>query len=116
MLDGRLHVEPLQLRLLVDDDQVDVVAAAEAMVGHREQAVGVRRQIDARHRASLREHGVDQARALVAEAVVVVAPAGRRQQDVQRRDGRCARADPRAFSSHLVCCTVIEADTIANAS
>ena len=44
----RVDVEALQLRLLVDDDEVDVVAAAQAVVGDREQAVGVRRQVDAR--------------------------------------------------------------------
>ena len=44
----RLEVEVLQLGLLVDDDQVHVVAAAEAVVGHREEAVGVRRQVDPR--------------------------------------------------------------------
>ena len=34
MPDGSFHVEPLELRLLVDDDQVDVVAASEAVIGH----------------------------------------------------------------------------------
>ena len=77
MLYSRVHVEPLQLRLLVYDDQVDVVAAAQAMVGHREEAVGVGRQVDARDGASFREHDVDQARPLVREAVVVVTPGGR---------------------------------------
>ena len=46
-----LDSQPLGLRLLVDHDQVHVVAAAEAVVGHREQAVGVGWQVDARHGA-----------------------------------------------------------------
>ena len=101
----RLEVEVLELRLLVDHDEVHVVVAAEAVVGHREQAVGVRRQVDAGHLALLGAHGVDQARALVAEAVVVVAPAGRGQQDVERRDRPPPRQSSGAASSHLVCCT-----------
>ena len=49
MLDRRIHVEKLQMRLLVGDDDVDVVGAAQAMIGDAQQAVGVGRQIDARH-------------------------------------------------------------------
>ena len=40
------------MRLLVGDDDVDVVGAAQAVVGDAEQAVGVGRQIDA-HDAAL---------------------------------------------------------------
>src|SRR6185312_7615118 len=44
----RLFVgQVLQLRLLVLDDQVYVVAAAQAVVGNGEQAVGVGREVDA---------------------------------------------------------------------
>ena len=53
----------LQLGLLVDDDQVHVVVAAQAVVGHRQQAVGIRRQVDPAHVAALGQHGVDEARA-----------------------------------------------------
>ena len=47
VLDRRVHVEPLRRRLLARDDDVDVVPAAQAVIGDREQRVGVRRQIDA---------------------------------------------------------------------
>ena len=40
-----VDAEPLELRLLVDDDQVDVVPAAEAVIGDREQTVRIRRQV-----------------------------------------------------------------------
>src|SRR5207253_11499304 len=76
----RLDVEPLELRLLVDDDQVHVVAAAETVVGDGEEAIGIGRQVDARDGSLLREHRVDQARPLMAEAVVVVPPARRGQE------------------------------------
>jgi hypothetical protein len=35
--------------MLSRDDDIDVVAAAQAMVEHRQEAIGVRRQIDAHH-------------------------------------------------------------------
>ena len=71
-----VDVEPLQLGLLVNDDQVDVIAAAQAMVRHRQETVRVRWQVHARHRSALREDDVDEAGALVTEAIVIVAPAG----------------------------------------
>src|SRR5215207_661692 len=87
VLYGRVHIEPLELGLLVYGDEVDVVAATEAVVGDREEGVGVGGQVDAGYSAPLREHHVDEARPLVGEAVVVVAPGGRGQEDVERSDG-----------------------------
>src|SRR5215211_6504990 len=66
-------------------------APAQAMVGHREEAVGVGRQVDARDSTSFREHDVDQARPLVREAVVVVTPGGRGQKNVQGCHGLTPR-------------------------
>ena len=60
--DGRVHVEPLQLGLLAGHDHVDVVAAAQAVVGHRQQAVGVRRQVDPDDVGLLVDDVVDEAR------------------------------------------------------
>src|ERR1700674_2358727 len=42
-----LYVEPLPFGLFARDDQVDVVATAQAMIGDRQQAIRVRRQINA---------------------------------------------------------------------
>src|SRR5215831_316167 len=36
---GTLDIKPLQLRLLVNDDQVDIVPAAQTVIGDRQQAV-----------------------------------------------------------------------------
>jgi hypothetical protein len=42
VLDGGVHVQVLQVHLLVADDDIDVVVAAQAVVGGGEQAVDVR--------------------------------------------------------------------------
>ena len=47
MAGGRFNVEPLPFHLLAGNDQVDVIPASETVIGHRQQAIGVRRQIDA---------------------------------------------------------------------
>ena len=112
---SRLHVEALELRLLVDHDEVHVVAAAQAVVGDRQQAVGVGRQVDAGHAPPLGQDHVDQPGALMAEPVVVVAPASGGQQDIERGNRFAPRQSVRP-RSHFVCCTVIEAETMANAS
>ena len=41
VLDGRVHRQPLRRRVFARDHDVDVVAAAQAVVHHREEAVGV---------------------------------------------------------------------------
>ena len=84
--DGVVHVEPLQRRLLAGDDHVDVLPAAQAVVGHRQQRVGVRRQVDPDDVGLLVHHVVDEARVLVGEAVVVLPPDVRGEQVVQRGD------------------------------
>ena len=66
----------LQVWLLVGDDEVHVIAAAEAVIGDGQQAVSVRRQPGAYHPGTERDDGVQQPGPLVAEAVVVVTPAG----------------------------------------
>ena len=79
-------VGELQMLLLVGDDHVDVVGAAKAVVGDRQQRVGVGRQVDARDRRALVGHQIDEARILMREPVVILAPDGGRQQDVLGRD------------------------------
>src|SRR5207253_842859 len=72
--EGGVHVQPYRCRLLAGDDDVDVVAAAQAVVGHRQQGVGIRRQVHPDHVGLLVHHVVDEAGVLVGEAVVVLAP------------------------------------------
>ena len=86
--DRGVHVEELRRGLLAGHDHVDEVAAPQALVGDRQQRVGVRRQPDAHDVGLLVDHMVDEAGVLVAEPVVVLAPDVRGQEVVQRRDRR----------------------------
>jgi len=76
VVDRLLHGEVLQVHLLIGDDYIDVVAAAQAMVGHREQAVGIGRQVDAGHLGALVGDDIEKAGVLVREYVVILAPHG----------------------------------------
>ena len=91
---GRVHGQPLRQRVLAGHHDVDVVAAAQAVVHHRQQAVGIRRQVDADDVGLLVDHVVDEAGVLVGEAVVVLPPDVRGQQVVERGDLRAATAVP----------------------
>jgi hypothetical protein len=78
------HGEVLEMLLLVGDDDVDVVGAAEAVVHGRKQAVGVRWEIDAYNLRTLVRDHVQKARILMCEAVVILPPYCRSQEDVER--------------------------------
>ena len=86
VLDRLIHRQPLRGDLLARDDHVDVVAAAQAVIGDREQAVGVGRQVDAHDLGLLVDHVVDEAGVLMAEPVVVLPPNVARQEIVERGD------------------------------
>ena len=49
MSDGCINIQPLPLRLFAGDDDVDVVATFQAVVRHRQQAIGIGRQVDPHH-------------------------------------------------------------------
>src|SRR5260370_36870987 len=74
MLDATFHIEPLQCRLLSSNDNVDVVSAAGAVISYPKKGVGIRRQVHADYICLLVHNVVDEARVLVGEAVVVLAP------------------------------------------
>ena len=95
--DRLVHRQVVQRRLLAGHDHVDVVARAQAVVGDRQQAVGVGRQVDADDLGLLVDDVVDEPRVLVGEAVVVLAPDVRGEQVVQRRD----RPPPRDVARDL---------------
>ena len=87
MHDRLVHREPVRVRLLAGDDHVDVLARTQAVIVGRQQRVGVRRKVYAHNFALLVHHVIDEARILVAEAVVVLAPHVRAQEVVERGDG-----------------------------
>ena len=74
VLDGSFHVEPLQSRLFARHDHVDVIPAAQAVIGHRKKRVGVGRQIDANDVRFLVHHKINEPGVLVTESVVVLPP------------------------------------------
>src|SRR4051812_17603015 len=80
------HGQPLRRRLLSGHHHVDVVAAAQAVIGDREQAVGVGRQVYPHDLRLLVYDVVDKAGILVAEAVMILPPYMAGQQVVQRAD------------------------------
>ena len=86
VLDRLIHGQPLRRDLLAGDDDVHVVAAAQAVVGDGQQAIGVRRQIDAHDLRLLVHHVVDEAGVLMAEPVVILPPDVARQEVVERSD------------------------------
>jgi hypothetical protein len=72
--DGFFHVQVLQMRLFVGDNDIDVIPTAQTMVGHRQQGVDIWRQIDARDFGVFVDHYIQKPRILVGEPVVVLAP------------------------------------------
>ena len=81
-----IHVEIRQMRLFVGDDHVDIVGATQAVIRDREQAIGIRRQVYTRHLRALVCHNIEKAGILMGEAVVVLAPYGGGDQQVERGD------------------------------
>ena len=97
MLDRLVHRQPLRRRLLAGNDDVDVVPAAQAVIGDRQQAVGVGRQVDADDLGLLVDDVIDKSGILMAEAVVILSPDMARQEVVQRTD----RSPPGNVIAHL---------------
>ena len=91
---GLVHGQPVEAGLLAGHDDVDVVAAAQGVVGHGQQGVGVRRQVDPYDLGALVEDVVDEAGVLVGEAVVVLPPDMRGQQVVEGGDGGAPGQSP----------------------
>ena len=83
MLDGFVHIEPLELLLLAASDEVDVIAAPQAMIHHVYQSVRVGRVVDADHVTAASEGIVDETRGLMAESIVIVAPAVAGKKNVE---------------------------------
>ncbi len=87
MANRRFHIEPLPFGLLAGHDHVDVVAAAQAVIRHRQQAIGVRRQIYPHDIGFLVGDMIDEAGILMGKAVMILAPDMGGQKIIERGDG-----------------------------
>src|ERR1039457_1073303 len=74
VLDGGVHRQPLRRRVFACDHDVDVMAAAQAVVHHRQQAVRVRRKVNPHDLGLLVYNVIDETGILVRKAVVILAP------------------------------------------
>src|SRR5260370_9223937 len=97
MLDRGFHSEVLRRGLLASDDDVDVIAAAKAVIRDGQQTIGVRRKIDANDVRLFIYDVADEAGVLSREAVIVLAPDVRGEEIVERGD----RAAPANAARHL---------------
>ena len=97
MFDRRIHVEVLKGHLFTRNGHVDVVSAAQTVIGDRQQRVCVWRQIDSDDFGLFVYHVIDEARILMAEAVVVLPPDVGSEQIVERSDRSPPRDVPRDF-------------------
>ena len=86
MLHGGVHRQPLRRLIFAGDHDVDVVAAAQTMIPDREQAVGIRRQIDPHDGGFLVHDVINETGVLMRQTVVHLLPDMGSQQVVQRRD------------------------------
>ena len=78
-------------------DNIYIMSAAQAVIEHRQQAVGVRRKINACYIRLLADDMVEKARVLMGETIVILLPDVRAEQVVQRGN----LAPPRKFGGHL---------------
>src|ERR1700757_335061 len=76
MADRGIDVEVLQMLLFVRDNDVDVVFGSQAMIGYRQQTIGIWWEIDARNRGAFIEYYIQEVRILVRKAIVILAPHG----------------------------------------
>jgi hypothetical protein len=96
-LTALVHSQPNRGGLFACDDNIDVVAATEAVVRDAEEAIGVRREVDADDLGLFVDNMVDEPRILMTEAIVVLPPDMRTEQVVERSD----RATPGDVARHF---------------
>ena len=84
MRDCLVHGEKLEVLLFVGYDDVDVVGAADAVVHCGEQTVGVRWEVDAYNFRALVCDNVQEAGILMCEAVVILSPDCRCEENIER--------------------------------
>jgi hypothetical protein len=68
------------------DDNIDAIPASQAMVGYIEQAIGVRRLVDANGVSLLVADVIDETRILMAETIVILPPHMRRHLSLSEKN------------------------------
>lgn len=71
---GVLHVEKLQMVLLVGNDYIYVASTVKAVIHRAQETVSIRRQIDPHNLRRLVGNNVEKSRILVSEPVVILTP------------------------------------------
>jgi hypothetical protein len=79
------------VRLLVGHNHIHIIGAAQAVVGNTQQAVRIRRKINADNVSALVGHYIQKPRVLMGEAIVILPPHQGCNQQVERRDGSAPR-------------------------
>ena len=72
MGDGVVHIEVLEMILLVSNNDVDIVGAAETVIGDREKAIGVWWKINSNNFGALVGNNVKESRILMGKAIVIL--------------------------------------------
>src|SRR5450830_903978 len=85
VFNGLFHRQSLGCLIFSRDYDVDIMAAAQAMIPDRKQAVGIRRQIHTHNGRLLVDHMVDEARVLMRKTVMHLLPDMRSKQVIKRR-------------------------------
>ena len=86
VLHSLLHGQPLRTRMLGSHDDVDIVAALDAVIEAAEQAVCIGRQVQTDNIRLFVGDVVKETRVLMGKAVVVLLPYVGSQNQVERRD------------------------------
>ena len=68
--------------LFAGNNHIDIIAASQAVVGHRQKSVRIRGQIDTHNFSLLVDYMIDKSRILMRKAVVILAPHGRGDEQI----------------------------------
>ena len=87
MRHGLIHGQVLQMGLFVADDDIDLIFTAQAVIRYRQQSIGIGRQIDPGHLWAFVDHQVQKSGVLMGKAIVILAPDGRGDQQIDGGNG-----------------------------
>ena len=82
VLNSGIHRQPLRRRMFTRDHDIDVMAAAQAVIHHRQEAICIRRKINAHDIGFFVHDMIDETGVLMRESVVILPPDMRGQQIV----------------------------------